>query len=318
MTDRAPTAPDARIAEIRAELQSGLSLPQKELPPKYFYDQRGSELFEEITRLPEYYPSRTERALLVESMPDWIERLRPVSLVELGAGSSRKTRVVLDAMTAHGRAGRYVPVDISEEYMAESAAALRAEYPTLEVTPLVADLADMVMPRDLPRPVLFAFLGSTIGNLTFDEAVDLVRRVHTGMGHRDRFILGVDLRKDPAVLEAAYNDSQGLTAEFNLNMLRVLNAETGANFDLACFAHRAFYDRQEHRIEMHLVSLRPQTVTIPGVGSFDFRDGETLRSEISAKYDQPSVRELFRLAGMRLVEWATDPDALYALALAAP
>jgi L-histidine N-alpha-methyltransferase len=318
MPEYTPAPPDTRTDEIRAELQRGLSLPQKELPPKYFYDQRGSELFEEITHLPEYYPTRVERSLLVEEMPQLIDTLRPATLIELGAGSSRKTRVVLDAMIATCGKGRYVPVDISEEYMAESAVGLRAEYPTLDVTPLVADLAQLTMPRDLPRPALFAFLGSTIGNLSTEEAANLLRRVHAAMEPGDRFLLGVDLRKNPAVLEAAYNDSRGITAEFNLNMLRVLNAQTDADFDLEGFEHRAFYDAEKHRIEMHLVSLRPQTVTIPDVGRFSFRQGETLRTEISAKHDRSSVRELFELGGMKLEMWATDPDGLYALALAAP
>jgi L-histidine N-alpha-methyltransferase len=301
-----------------AEIRAGLSLAQKELPPKFFYDERGSHLFEEITRLPEYYLTRTERALLEAWIPPWLETLRPRSVVELGAGSGRKTRIILEAMLERG-GGLYVPVDISEEFLESTAAALRAEYPALEVAPLVADIGGaMRLPRDLPAPVLFAFLGSTIGNFAPAAARALLQRVRAAMRRGDRFLLGADLRKDPAVVEAAYNDSRGVTAEFNRNMLHVLNAEFGADFDVDAFRHHAVYDTERHCIEMRLVSDRDQRVRVPGAGDFDLRGGEWIRTEISCKHDRGSIEAMLGDAGMEVAEWATDPAGRYALVLAAP
>lgn len=307
------TVPD----NVRREVEEGLSRPQKALPPKFFYDRRGSELFEEITTLPEYYPTRTERALLERWAPEWVETVGVRTLVELGAGSAAKTRTILDAMTAAGTSEVYAPVDISEDFLAETARALRDEYDDLRVVPVVADIsARLDLPASLPRPAIFAFLGSTIGNFEADAATALVRRVGSAMRTDDRFLLGVDLRKDPAVLHAAYNDSRGVTAEFNLNMLRVLNAELGADFDPDAFRHRAFYDRQRHRIEMHLVATRPQRVTIPGSGSWEIEEGESIRTEISCKHDRESVQALLDGAGLSLERWETDPEELYAITLA--
>lgn len=306
-----------RAEQVLADVREGMSRPQKELPPKYFYDQRGSELFEEITLLPEYYLTRTERALLAEWVPRWIAELRPAALVELGAGSSAKTRIVLDAMRDAGSARRYVPVDISGDFLDAAAASLREEYPSLEIQPLVADVTEaFALPADLPRPALFAFLGSTIGNFAADEAVALLARVRGAMRPGDRFLLGVDLRKDPAVIESAYNDAAGVTAEFNLNMLRVINAETGSELDPARFRHLAFYNRDDHRIEMHLVSEGAQVVTIPGAGRWELAEGETIRTEISCKHDRQSVGTMLRGAGLHVLRWATDPDTLYAILLA--
>lgn len=320
MTRQTTTDPrTARIAEMLAELREGLARPQKELPPKYFYDVRGSELFEEITRLPEYYLTRTERALLERWMPAWTAALRPRSLVELGAGSAAKTRIVLDAMRAAGEEVTYVPVDVSAEFLADTAARLRAEYPGVEVVPAVADIsAEFELPAGLPAPTLHAFLGSTIGNFAPDQAVALLRRVRAAMRPSDRFLMGVDLRKDPARIEAAYNDARGVTAEFNRNMLRVLNREAGADFDVDAFEHRAFYDRDAHRIEMHLVSPDARTVTIPGVGGIGLRAGESIRTEISCKHDRESVARMFAAACLGVEAWETDPDGLYALVLGAP
>ncbi|HEX2189061.1 MAG TPA: L-histidine N(alpha)-methyltransferase [Longimicrobiaceae bacterium] len=311
--------PAAAPAAMLAELREGLSRTQRELPPKYFYDVRGSELFERITLLPEYYPTRTERALLERWMPAWAAELRPRALVELGAGSAAKTRVVLDAMAAAGTAETYVPVDVSADFLEETAAALRAEYPALEVTPAVADIsAELELPGGLPGPTLFAFLGSTIGNFAPAEAARLLRQVRRAMRPGDRFLMGVDLRKDPARIEAAYNDAEGVTAEFNRNMLRVLNREAGADFRPDAFEHRAFYDRERHRIEMHLVASAPQTVSVPGVGTVRLAAGESIRTEISCKHDRASVDALFAAAGLAVERWETDADRLYALVLGAP
>jgi L-histidine N-alpha-methyltransferase len=304
-------------AEVRREVEEGMSRPQKALPPKFFYDRRGSELFEEITALSEYYPTRTEHALLERWASGWVEYVGSRTLVELGAGSAAKTRNILDAMTGAGTAEVYAPVDISEDFLAETARTLRVEYPDLRVVPVVADISTALdLPPSLPRPAIFAFLGSTIGNFEAEAAAALVRRIGAAMRPGDRFLLGVDLRKEPAVLEAAYNDSRGVTAEFNLNMLRVLNAELGANFDPRAFRHRAFYDRERHRIEMHLVAIRPQRVTIPGSGSWEIAEGESIRTEISCKHDRDSVQALLDAAGLSMERWETDPDGLYAITLA--
>jgi L-histidine N-alpha-methyltransferase len=305
-------------ATMVADVREGLARRQKELPPKYFYDERGSELFEKITRLPEYYLTRAERGLLEDHSRSLVETLRPRTLVELGAGSAAKTRILLDAMRDAGCAEEYVPVDVSEQFLADTARRLRGEYPTLRVSPAVADIGTSLgLPVRLPRPVLFAFLGSTIGNFDAPSARALLGRIRQVMRPFDRLLLGTDLRKKRRVIEAAYNDGRGVTAAFNRNMLRVLNRELGANFDVMSFAHRAFYSPERHRIEMHLVSSRDQMVHIPRVGDVHLAAGETIRTEISCKYDRPSVRRLLRAASLRLEQWIAD-DGRFALAMASP
>jgi len=303
---------------ILAEIRDGLGRAQKELPPKFFYDERGSELFEEITRLPEYYLTRAEAALLGRCIPAWIGALRPATLVELGAGSAEKTRAILDAMLAAGSARTYVPVDVSADFLEDTAARVRAAYPELTVAPVAADFtAEFPLPAGLPAPTLHAFLGSTVGNFAPDDAVALLRAVRRRMAPDDRFLMGVDLRKDPARIEAAYNDAAGVTARFNLNMLSVLNREAGADFDPAAYEHRAFYNRDEHRIEMHLVARAPQTVTVPGTGAWTLAAGESIRTEISCKHDRGSVDAMFAAAGLRVELWESDDDAPFAIVLGA-
>lgn len=310
----ASAATSAMLEEVRA----GLARPQKELPPKYFYDARGSELFERITTLPEYYLTRAERALLERWIPGWIAELRPRTLLELGAGSASKTRLILDAMRAAGSAACYAPVDVSAEFLAVTAERLRLDYPMLEVRPIVADIAvDFALPDALPRPTLYAFLGSTLGNFERAAAVHLLGAVRAAMHAGDRFLLGVDLRKNPARLEAAYDDAAGVTAEFNRNVLRMLNRELGADFEVDAFRHHAFYNPAACRIEMHLVAERPLWVRIPGVGVIAFRAGESVRTEVSCKYDRAAVEALFDAAGLRLERWQPDDAGDYALALAA-
>jgi L-histidine N-alpha-methyltransferase len=319
MTDVAERAAVADPAVLR-EVAEGLSRPQKELPPKFFYDERGSQLFEEITRLPEYYLTRTERSLLERWMPEWIGALAPRALVELGAGSAEKTRIVLDAIVAAVEdSAVYVPVDVSAEFLDQTADRIRAAYPSIDVVSVVADITDAFgLPEGLPHPTLHAFLGSTIGNFAPDEAVELLRRVRGRMMETDRFLMGVDLRKDPQRIEAAYDDAAGVTAEFNRNMLRALNAMTGADFDADAWEHRAFYNREAHWIEMHLVSPRDHAVAVPGAGTFRFAAGETIRTEISAKHDRASVEAMFADAGLTVERWMTDDAGLYAITLAAP
>ena len=301
-----------------AEVAAGLAAPEKELPPKYFYDHRGSELFEEITRLPEYYPTRTERSLLESWMPALISDLGTRTLVELGAGSAEKSRIILSAMRAAGTAGLYVPIDVSASFLEQTAGRLRREYPGLRVEPAVADIAEEFdLSRAVPHPALYAFLGGTIGNFYPPAAIRLLRRVRSAMDPADRFLMGVDLRKDVRLIEAAYNDSQGVTAEFNRNMLLVLNHELGANFDPDAFEHLAFYEPVTHRIEMHLVSKVEHEVRVPGIGLVAFRQGESIRTEISCKHDRRSVGDLFAAAGLRIEIWRPDPGALFALVVGA-
>jgi L-histidine Nalpha-methyltransferase len=299
-----------------AEVAQGLACSQKEISPKYFYDHRGSELFEEITRLPEYYLTRTERALLQRVAPTIATSLRPASVVELGAGSAEKTRILLDALGAASLT--YVPVDVSAGFLEETAARMRASYPGLRVTPVVADLNDFVIPRSVPRPSLIAFLGSTIGNFDDDAAVRLLARVRMGMRSEDRLLLGADLVKDVGVIEAAYNDAQGVTAEFNRNMLRVLNHELGATFDPDAFEHWAFFNAAAGRIEMHLVADADQCVHIPGVGEVAIGRGESIRTEISNKYDRPRLTRLLGAAHLAIEGWETDDRGGYALVIARP
>ncbi len=292
---------------------------QRELPPKYFYDHRGSTLFEEITRLPEYYLTRTERALLRARMPDWMAELRPRALVELGAGSADKTRTILDAMLHVRPEIVYVPVDVSVAFLDETAARLRRQYPTIEIRPLVADFsAGRRLPLALPHPVLTAFLGSTIGNLDDNEAISVLGGLRDGMHEEDRLLLGADLVKDPMVIEAAYNDRLGVTAAFNRNMLLVLNAELGADFDPSGFAHRAFFNPAAERIEMHLVATVDQRFHIPSLGTSTIRRGESIRTEISNKYTRDRLSAILGGAGFEIRTWETDDAGGYALLLAGP
>jgi L-histidine N-alpha-methyltransferase len=249
-------------------------------------------------------------------------RLRPVSLVELGAGSARKTRVLLDAMERVGAGGLYVPVDVSAEFLEATARTLRAEYPGWAVEPEVADLTEPISLSPEPRrPALVALLGSTIGNFAPRSATRLLRHVRDLLRPGDAFLLGADLRPGPgktrAMLEAAYNDAAGVTAEFNRNMLRVLNREAGTDFRLEAWRHLAFYDPDEGRIEMHLVARGPQAVRVPGRGRALLRDGDRIRTEISCKYDRVTVEELYVAAGLEIAEWVTDADGRYALVMGA-
>ena len=310
---------DAALRRMRDDVRAGLlRAGQKELPPTYFYDAAGSRLFDEITCLPEYYLTRAERRLLELHAREIMQRMRPKALAELGSGMSSKTRILLDALMSVG-SRVYVPIDVDAETLRVSAAALRNAFPSLEIRPVVADMRDHVaVPYATERPVLYAFLGSTIGNFDMRDARTLLARIRAGLGAADSLLLGVDLVKDVATLEAAYNDRRGVTARFNRNVLRVLNAQLGATFDVAGFDHRAFYDQQRRRIEMHLVARQAQHALIPGVGVVRFRAGESIRTEISCKYDRQSVDELLSGAGWRIDSWLTDDAQRFALVIARP
>jgi L-histidine N-alpha-methyltransferase len=300
-----------------AEVLEGLGRPQKELSPKFFYDHTGSELFEKITLLPEYYLSRTEEALLDRWVPTWVGAMRPATLVELGAGSARKTRTLLDAMTRSGSGRSFVPVDVSGDFLRNTVHQVRAEYPDLSVDPVVADISRPLHLDDpMPEPVLYVLLGSTIGNFPDTGGERLLRGVRDAMSSHDRLLLGADLRpsanKSAAELEAAYNDASGVTAAFNLNVLRVLNRELHATFDLGTFSHRAFYEPDLGRIEMHLVSEVDQAVDVAG-RQVRIARGETIRTEISCKYDRPSLDRLLRGAGLVIDQWATDQGSRFCI-----
>lgn len=298
---------------MRAEAWQLLNRPQKQLSSKWFYDAAGSALFDEITTLEEYYPTRTERAILRGFGPGWFGTLGPRALVELGAGSADKTRILLDALAS---GSVYVPVDISQTYLDAVAAQLRDEYPGLSVIPARSDITHgLDLPADLPRPAVFAFLGSTIGNFDRSAAVRLLGRVRAAMQPGDRFLMGADLIKDAAVLHAAYNDARGVTAAFNRNILNVLNRDAGTDFDLGAWEHRALFNADEQRIEMHLVARSPQVVAVPGRGEVRIAAGETIRTEISCKYDRPTVTGLFADAGLALERWVTDERDWFALAV---
>ena len=319
LTPREREIAEQRRALILAEVRDGLSRPQRELSPKYFYDQRGSQLFEEITRLPEYYLTRAEREILVARASEIVSITDARTLVELGAGSAAKTRILLGAMRSHALGVTYIPVDVSEEFLRQTGRALQRELPSLIVEPVVSDISvSLDLPPRLREPVLFAFLGSTIGNFDDAEAVSLLRRVRAHMQQHDWFLLGTDLRKDRDTIEAAYNDRAGVTAEFNRNMLRVLNAELGADFVPERWAHRSFYNDEEHRIEMHLVSMGAQIVHIAGMRDVSFADGESIRTELSHKYDRDAVDTLAAAAGLVVIHWFVDTEQRFALSLLGP
>jgi L-histidine N-alpha-methyltransferase len=314
-----PPAISTPDAGSLAEVREALARTPRELPSKYFYDERGSELFEAITRLPEYYLTRAEREILDARAGEIVYAVRPRTLLELGAGSAAKTRLLLDPLQRIHPGATYAPVDVSADFLAHAADALRAEYPALRVAPVVADLTtDLHLPLEHARPMLVAFLGSTIGNFDEPEAIALLRRVRAVMCPGDALLLGTDLRKDASVLHAAYNDAAGVTAEFNGNILRVVNARVGADFDVDAFAHEAIYDPVQHRVEMHLRAQGEQVVHIPGGPALRLRDGESIRTEVSYKYDRDAVTMLAEAAGLRLTRWMTDAGSRFALTLLEP
>jgi L-histidine N-alpha-methyltransferase len=300
------------------DVLDGLTRPLKELPPKHLYDARGSELFDAICELPEYYQTRTERHILEAHAADIVARTGAVELVELGSGSATKTRVLLDAMAAAGTLRRYVPVDVSATTVHAVAQLFCDEYPGLSVYGVVGDFERHL--AHLPQPAgprLVPFLGGTIGNFPPGSRRRFLRGLGRVLGPDGHLLLGTDLVKDPHVIEAAYNDSAGVTAQFNLNVLHVLNRELGADFDVEAFEHVAFFDRQREWIEMRLLATEPQQVHVAGLDlDVEFAGREELRTEISAKFTAERLRGDLAAAGLELVELYTDPDKLFAVSLA--
>jgi len=306
-------------AQMARDVAAGLSWAPRSLPPTYFYDARGSDLFDQITRLPEYYPTRTERAILETHVDEIAEISGAVSLVELGSGTSEKTRLLLSTLRAAGTLERFVPFDVDPAILTEASAAVAEEFPGLDVVPVQGDFLRHLgeLPRG-PRRLL-AFLGSTIGNLDPDQRAAFLTEVRATLEPGDFFLLGTDLVKDPARLVAAYDDAQGVTAAFDKNVLVVLNRELDADFDVDAFEHVAVWDEQAERIEMRLRSTREQQVRIERIGlDVHLAAGEEIRTEISSKFRRAGVTQELARAGLELTHWWTDPAHDFALSLARP
>jgi L-histidine Nalpha-methyltransferase len=320
-----------RAASLRADARTGLTATPKSLPPKWFYDAQGSELFEKITELPEYYPTRAERSILQAVAPQIAALTRAAALVELGSGSSDKTRLLLSALRDAGTLREYVPVDVSESALTQAGDAVAAEYPGLAVHAVVADFEQYLgLPSGAAAgvttngdagegPRLVAFLGSTIGNMVPAEREVFLRRVRAELRPGDAFLLGTDLVKDPAVLVAAYDDAAGVTAAFNKNVLAVLNAELGADFNLDAFDHVAVWDAEREWIEMRLRAASRQSVRVRDLGlTVQFAAGEEMRTEVSAKFREEGVRAELHAAGLALRSWWTDDNGRFGLSLSVP
>lgn len=304
---------DATEAALRADVLKGLTHTPKTLPPKWFYDAHGSELFEQITELPEYYPTRAEREILVARSGEIAAATGARTLVELGSGSSEKTRYLLDALTG---LHTYVPVDVSESALTQAGHALIAQRPELSVHALIADFTGGLSLPGTPGPRLVAFLGGTIGNLLPVERAAFLSSVRALLSPGDALLLGTDLVKDENVLVRAYDDTAGVTAAFNKNVLTVVNRELGADFDPEAFDHVALWDAGNEWIEMRLRSRTDQTVKVPALDlAVDFAADEELYTEISAKFRKEGVRSELATAGLELAHWWTDSDGRFALSL---
>ncbi|HZE28799.1 MAG TPA: L-histidine N(alpha)-methyltransferase [Gaiellaceae bacterium] len=306
------SAEERRLA-LHEEVRLGLTATPKELPPKWFYDRRGSELFETITRLPEYYLTHAERSILERHADEIAELTSATTLIELGAGTSDKTRLLLDALTPR----RFVPFDVSEETLRSSAQRLAPRYPGLEVTALVGDFDRPLPPLPAGDPRLLAFLGSTIGNLSPTRRTLFLNDVASALDEHEWFLLGADLVKSPARLVAAYDDASGVTREFNLNVLRVLNRELGGDFDLSAFEHVARWNAEAEWMEMFVRSARDQTVTLEALElEVAFAAGELMRTEISAKFHLQRLAGELEAAGLVPQRWWTDDAGDFAVLLA--
>jgi L-histidine Nalpha-methyltransferase len=317
--------PDYRAASLRADALAGLTATPKSLPPKWFYDAQGSALFEKITELPEYYPTRAERSILRAAAAEIARLSQARVLVELGSGSSEKTRLLLSALRAEGTLEAYVPVDVSESALVGAEEALAVEYPGLTVHAVVSDfekylgLEPSAESAESAGPRLVAFLGSTIGNMVPAERAAFLRRVRASLRPGDSFLLGTDLVKDVGVLVAAYDDSAGVTAAFNKNVLAVLNAELGADFDLDGFEHVAVWDPANEWIEMRLRATAEQRARVRDLDlDVHFAAGEEMRTEVSAKFRRAGVEAELAAAGLAMRAWWTDAADQFGLSISVP
>lgn len=303
---------DQRNSDL-AEIIEGLSQAEKMISPKYLYDERGSQLFDDITRLSEYYPTETEIGIVLDNIAAIKHLIGPqASLIEFGSGSSLKTRILLRHLSD---LAAYVPVDISEEHLLESARQLRAEFPETEILPVVADFTqafELPAPKVMPLRNIVYFPGSTIGNFTQEGALELLRVMRHEAKEDGALLIGVDLQKDPAIIERAYNDEDGITAKFNLNVLRHLNREYGADFNVDAFSHQATYDGSEGRIEIRVVNDGDQTVTINGE-KFEIADGEGILTEYSHKYTLDGFAAMAEATGFRVEKVWMDPGQLFSV-----
>lgn len=312
--------PSVPVPGLLDDVHRGMLEPPRSLPPKYFYDAHGSELFDRICNTPEYYPTRIESVLLRQGAEQILDLVRPEYLIELGSGTSRKTRQLFDVCPALDLTPRYWPMDVCRPMLLDAGEALIREYPWLSVNALVGDYHGGFghFPR-VPGRALYMFLGGTVGNFGQDEAVALLGEVRGLMRDDDHILIGVDRVKDIQTLEAAYNDADGVTAKFNLNVLRVLNDGVQADFDLGCFHHRAVYNRRDRQIEMYLVADSPQTVHIGALGrTLEIGQGEHILTEISRKFTYSAISRLLSDAGLMPVHHRQAEGGYYSLVLARP
>ena len=313
-----PTALSPEQMRVGSDVIEGLTQTPKSLPARYFYDDRGSQLFEQICELPEYYLTRTETAILQECASALARITGPCELVELGSGSSTKTRILLDAYNQLGYPLRYLPIDVSAGILESSAKKLLDDYPSLQVQALVStyELAlKQLFPTQLPSRMI-CFIGSTLGNLTPQECDQFFSQITAALGLGEYCLLGIDLQKPKHFLSAAYNDSQGVTAAFNLNMLHHLNQRFEGNFDPNQFEHLAFYNETQHQIEMHLQSLRSQTVQLSALNlTVEFEPGETVLTEISRKFNLKTIQPELQARGLVPLQVWTDPEQWFGLLL---
>jgi len=311
--------PSVHAHALAADVLAGLTATPKTLPPKWFYDERGSELFDQITRLPEYYPTRTERAILATGADEIAAATHAETLVELGSGTSEKTRLLLTALRNAGTLQRFVPFDVDATVLSQAGTAIAGDYPGLAVYAVVGDFERHlgVVPRDGRR--LVAFLGSTIGNFTPAARAGFLVALRATLSPGDAFLLGTDLVKDSGRLLAAYDDAAGVTAAFNRNVLSVINRELDADFDVTAFEHVAAWDPEHEWIEMRLRSCGDQVVTVGALSQVvNFAAGEEMRTEISAKFRRDRVTAELAEAGLRLTHWWADPGGDFALSLSVP
>jgi len=301
--------------DIARDTRQGLAASQKYIPCKYFYDARGSKLFEAICQLPEYYPTRTELSILRDIAPELMGTFAHKDLVELGSGGNLKIRILLDAAGESNRATlRYIPVDVSESSIVEAAQDLLERYPELQVLGVVADFTSQLDVLPTERPLMFCFLGSTIGNMDEDDSIAFLQSIAGNMKPGDRLLVGFDMAKSKETMEAAYNDSRGVTSEFNKNVLQVLNKELNANFDPSHFDHLAFFNEACSRIEMHLKANRDISVKLESIDMVvEFKSGETIHTENSRKFTKRSIEDMASRAGLCIQKWCSDRDGWFSL-----